>query len=445
MIGRRAIRRLIRGDAHMREVVRLASSGLVLRGGATGLRFGIAVLVARLLGADGAGLYFFVVSVINTASIFGRAGISNMLIRYVAENVAKKDWASARFVYKTAQRIVGGVSAVIAIVLVLSAQWSAKTVFHKPEYEIPLILAGLTLVPFALSWTVGDALRALRRIPAAQLVKAVIPAVVTFVLMYPLIRLWRADGAIVAFGLGSAVALLFGLHRWRREWRKLAGPGVDPGTTDLTIRLLLASSWALFGVGLANLGIQNLASVILGVWGTNADIGVFNVANRVSTLLLLPYFGMIGILAPKFVQLNTLRDTATLKALIRSSTWLLLIITIPLAAIIFVAAGPVMKVFGSHFENSVPILRILMIATVFQAGTGPTGSMLIMCGRERQILTLSLVTLFIAVGLCIVGTRFYGVIGLSWAVVFALVVQNIAQIFMIRIYMGFWPIGLLPR
>jgi O-antigen/teichoic acid export membrane protein len=110
-----------------------------------------------------------------------------------------------------------------------------------------------------------------------------------------------------------------------------------------------------------------------------------------------------------------------------------------------VMAGPIMSIFGKHFEDAVPILRILMIATVVNAATGPTGTMLIMCGRERSVWKLAMATLVAAVGLCIGAQLLYGVIGLSWMLVFSLVMENAVLVLLVKRHLGFWPIGPIKK
>lgn len=441
----RRLRKLFRKDTDLGEVVNLAGIVLVLRGLGSLTGLGVGVLVARLLGAEGAGLYFFAVSVVNIGSVFGRVGFSAVMVRNIAESVATKDWGRGRFVYSAGLKVVAGVSLIVGAVIFASAPWSATAVFKKPEYVVPLMFAALAIAPYSLSWMEGDALRALRRIPSAQLTKAVLGSLVTLVLLYPMARLWHADGAIAAFVLGTGAAAVAGYLLWRRAWPRIPGNTGGPPPPNSSVRSLLFSSWALLGVALANTGIQNIASIIIAAVGTTAEVGVFNVASRVSAMLLLPLHGVVAILAPKFVQLNVGGEDAALEVLVRRSFWLLLGVVAPAAVAVFLLAGPVMEMFGSHFQQGVPILRILLVSVVINVGTGPTSQLLMMCGRERALWKLSLATLVLAIGLCTLGQIFYGVIGLSWALVLAVVGQNVILVYLVRRHLGFWPIGLLPR
>ena len=57
-------------DLHLREVLQGASVAVSIRLAGTLLGFAVSVTVARLLGADGAGLYFLTLSLITTTVLF---------------------------------------------------------------------------------------------------------------------------------------------------------------------------------------------------------------------------------------------------------------------------------------------------------------------------------------------------------------------------------------
>ncbi|MGH9436645.1 MAG: flippase [Terriglobia bacterium] len=436
------LKRLLQFDSNMKEVIHLASTGFTVRIFGLLLGFGLSVLVGRTLGAEGAGLYFFALSVVSIASIFGRLGLGNVLVRYISESATRQDWGKGEFVYSAGIRIVCVVSGIIGLAILVSAPWTAVGVFNKPEYKIPLMLAGIAVIPYALLWVEGDALRALREIPKAQICKSVIIPLGTLIVFYPFVRLWGSNGAIVAFVVATVGGVIVGHRLWVRAWRNVAG-SYGHSQDSLTVRSLMASSWALMGVALATMGVQNIANILLGAFSSNVDVSTFSVANRVAGLLLLPLNGAIAILAPKFVQLNTMGDMKSLAAVVRKSSWLISLLVAPAVIVIFILAGPVISIYGPNFSSAVPILRILLIGTFVNAATGPSGTLLLMSGKERIVWKLSLVTLALGVGLCVAGVLFYGVTGLAAGIVLSVSIQNIVLVLLVKRHMGFWPIGVL--
>jgi hypothetical protein len=64
-------------DFNMKKVLRGASVGFVLKVIGGGLGFMFNVLLARLLGVDGAGMYFLALTVTTIATVFGCMGLDN--------------------------------------------------------------------------------------------------------------------------------------------------------------------------------------------------------------------------------------------------------------------------------------------------------------------------------------------------------------------------------
>ena len=84
----------------MQEVVNGASVAFVIKVIGAGLSFGFNVLLARMLGADGAGIYFLALTVTTIATVFGRMGLDNALLRFTAANAAVGDWGAVKGIYR---------------------------------------------------------------------------------------------------------------------------------------------------------------------------------------------------------------------------------------------------------------------------------------------------------------------------------------------------------
>lgn len=86
-------------DSHMQELIRGASTAFVLKVFAAGLGFGFNVVLARLLGADGAGLYYLTLTIVTIAATLGCVGMNNAVIRFVAANAVIENWVAVKGVY----------------------------------------------------------------------------------------------------------------------------------------------------------------------------------------------------------------------------------------------------------------------------------------------------------------------------------------------------------
>ena len=89
-------------DANQRELVQGAAAALVLKVVASASGFAVSLLVARLLGPDGAGLYFLAVAVALVFASVGRFGVDNAVVRHVAMSAESGASAELKGVHRAA-------------------------------------------------------------------------------------------------------------------------------------------------------------------------------------------------------------------------------------------------------------------------------------------------------------------------------------------------------
>ncbi|MGB0289111.1 hypothetical protein, partial [Aequoribacter sp.] len=75
-------------DANSHEVLRGLKSAFTTKIIGSALAFSFNLALGRLLGAEGAGLYFLAFSITAIGSVLGRIGLDNVLVRFVAIHTA---------------------------------------------------------------------------------------------------------------------------------------------------------------------------------------------------------------------------------------------------------------------------------------------------------------------------------------------------------------------
>ena len=322
-----------RMDGHLQEVVKAAFSALVIRTFGTLLGFSVSVVIARLLGAEGSGIYYLALSVATIAATVGRVGFDSTLVRFIASHAFAHEWADVRYIYRLAMKVVSAASLLISVVLFLGSSWAANIVFKKPFMEVPLQLAALAVMPAALAMVQAESLRGLKSIPASQWIKTVFVSFGTLLLVYPLVKLWGANGAVAAYLAAVGVTVIVSWILWRRVYRGKAGM-MDGRKAMMSLSQVFQSNGHLFGVALMGLVMQHTATILLGAWGSAHDVGVFYVASRIASLFLFPLMAMISILAPKFAEIYRKGNMNELKNLSQSSSRILTLFVVPGALLV---------------------------------------------------------------------------------------------------------------
>jgi len=432
------IRSLIaRLDGHMLEVIKGSAQSFVVRIIGAALGFAVSVLVARLLGVEGAGVYFFALSVAAIGSAFGKLGFDFTSVRFIAALASKNDWGAIRGIYSSINKAVFIGSIFVGATLCAFAGWISEEGLHKPELTVPLIFVGICVVPMSLLLVQANALRGLKKIPESEWFKNGFVSLVSLLLLVPFTNLWGVNGAVASYALATVIAFLVVVFYWARCMR------VRPGKfRPASKSKLFASSWPSLGVTIAGVAVTQAPYIFLGSLGSNQELGLYGAANRLSALLLFPLMAAISILAPKFSMLFQQDDTNTLEEIAQRSSILLCVMGLPLVGIVFFGAEWILGFFGEEFVVGVTVLRILLIGTFFNMATGAVGELLMMTGNEKSARSAHIAGALIVIGGCVILIPIYGLIGAAWSVNLGIIIQNLLMIWMVKKRLDFWPLGM---
>lgn len=418
-------------DEHMLEVINGAAIALVLKVLGAGLAFLFNLVLARTLGAEGAGLYFLALTVTTIATVFGRMGLDNTLLRFTAANAAVEDWASVKGVYLKGMKLALIASSCSAVAVFVLAPVLANKVFQKPELVVPMRWLSLAVVPMTFAVLHAEALKGLKRIKDSFVVSGVGVPAISLTALLLLGDNYGVSGAVWSYASGTILTALLGVTLWR-----IATPQLRKASTSFRTSELLKSSVPLFWVASLNMLINWTATFALGIWGTKEDVGLFSMASRTAMLTSLILISINSISAPKFAELYKKKNMDALGATARNTAKLITLIASPLLLLFLVAPQWVMGMFGEEFQKGGVLLSILAIGQFVNVATGSVGYLLMMSGNEKMMRNN---VAFVA-GMSIVLNAFfvpsYGPFGAVIATAVCLSSQNLIAAYMVNSRLG---------
>lgn len=407
-------------DSHMREVVSGATVAFVLKAAGAVLAFAFNVLLARFLGAEGAGVYFLALTVAMVASVIGRVGLDNCLLRFVASNAEVNDWSAIKGVCKKGVSLALAASAAAAALVFIAAPWIASSVFANPDITWPIRMIAFSIVPFSLLSLYAEMLKGLKHIRDATLIQGIGVNGLSLIGLYLAGSSLGVSGAILAFTVAAAVTSIAGFWLWRSA---TAGARGVKGHFDTG--KMLGSSMPLLWISAIGLGISTASTFILGIWGTKADIGIFGVASRTAILISFLMIAVNSIAAPKFAALYRLGDMEALGSTARSSAKLLTVLVAPVLLFFMIFPSSVMGLFGEQFRQWGNVLRILAAGQFANVVTGSVGYLLMMSGNERLLRKNIAYTALLNLLLNLLLIPGMGVTGAAIATSVSLALQNV--------------------
>ena len=421
-----------------------SAGALVMRGLRLASSFVLGVLIARLLGASGAGVYFVALAVAQLAALVARMGLDTTLLRLFASG------RGSPALYRRATGAVAAAGVTATAIVVLASPALARFVFREPALTEPLRVMALSVVPWSLLLLHGSLLQSTGRIALAMFVQHV-GVLVTGI---PLVVLLGAGGSLVgvaaAHALSTCAILAAGVFLWRRagalDARAGSGRGIEAssddqepgGVRDLSTLwpLALRSGLSLCLIELLTTGGTIADTFLLGALGTAEDVGVFKIAFRVAVLGTAAFEAVKVTLAPRLARELASGDLATVEQTARRGAAVTLLLSVPAWIAVFFFPARVLGLFGPEFAAGAGALLLLMAGRVTSAVAGPNGLLLIMAGRERALRDATVVLALARVALLYVVIPRWGLVGAAAAVSACDAVSIVVSSLLVRRFLG---------
>lgn len=412
----------------MREVLRGAAVAFLVKIVGSGVAFAFNIYLARALGAQGAGVYFLALSVVTVASVIARLGMDNTLLRFIAASAAINDWAAIKGVTKKSLLLVSTMSLTLTLVIAIIADWAALTIFSKPEMGSVLRIMALAIFPFSMVMLFAEMLRALKLVLGSQVIQGLLVPAINLMLLYGLIAIFGLLAAPISYALATTTAALLGWILWRKatlQIRNING--------EFSWKNLFDSCIPLYAIALLNEGfIQGFPYLVLGMFSSTVDVGIFGAAMRTSMLVALVLVVVNIMVAPKMAGLYQQKRYQDLEQLMRKSTLMMSLAALPVLFVFMVFPGLIMSFFGESFRSGALVLVILTVGQAVNVICGPVGYFLIMTGQEKLLRKSALISGLVLATASIGLIPPYGAIGAALAISLAVIVVNIVSVIFAR-------------
>ncbi len=385
------------------------------------------IIVARQLGPAAFGQVAFVLAALSLLSIPSNNAMSPLLIREASIYEQAQNWPLFKglltwsrkltfFTVLTTMIIVG-----VSVAITRDGNSSAGL----------FVIATPLLIFWALTGRVTNVLLGLKRTVLAQCFDWLItPA--TYLLCIAV--LWYIEllspesvlsSTLFALMLATAVGYLVLQRQLPNEIR--------PAQSEFSEQSWYASWRYFILIQLVSIASIRLPILIMGFLSSDAEIGLYRVAENISSLVAVSLLIVNTVLGPRVSRLHAAGQLSELGRIARSAARMALAFTFPAALIIgFFGEWIVEVVFGQEYSPASTPLILLLISQVFNVACGSVGLILNMTGLEKGALRFWLIGLAVDIILCMLLIPLYGSTGAALSVAVSTIVWNTLLLLFIR-------------
>lgn len=394
----------------------------------------LGIILGRLLGATGLGIFSIIQSVLLGSAIFARFGMDNALMRYIgmspesaAISVYLKMAVKRALLYSMLIAFLGGIT-----IAILGDEFS---------HEMQAMLKYLLLAVPAMTgiYLMSGFMKGVGRPAAACLLESGYISLITGCLLLGLYLLygtcelvWASLALVIACWLvflQGAIQVFYSITQVQMK----SGALVDADAQEF-----MRSSKSFFIMSLAEF-MQNIAGVLIaGTLLSSAELGLFKSAERIALVIGFTLMLISAIYPPKFARAFYDEDLKRLKIESRKSSFVGLCISLPLLLVCLIFPSELLKIFGDEFIQADTYLRILALAQTFNITTAGVGYLLNMTGNERLMRNISVACTLIGLALFFLLIPLFGALGATLALAVVLILQNSIAMISAKVRLGFW-------
>lgn len=393
------------------------------------------ILLSRLLGGEGIGLYQMAYPVYLLLLAISAAGIPVAISIIVAGFLAQKDYANVRQVFRVSLRLMACVGAVLALCLVLAAGWlvdAGVITDARAYYSLVALTPAIFFATILASFRGYFQGHQLMTPPAvSQIVEQFIRVVTMVVLAYVLLP-YGLEYAAAGAAFGAVPGSLTGLvvmgcfyRYYRKQWQVEQVPAAELVRSRVLIKRLLLLA---LPVSCANILVPVTSSIdVLLVPGRLIDSGLSveqataqfgYLAGMAQPLLLMatiPTMSLATSLVPAVSEAFALNKWHIIEQKAATAMKLCCLITVPASVGMWVLAEPISRLlYGTakagvaimHSAPAICLLGLQQVTTGMLQGMGHTNLPMLnmLIGIAAKLVAVLQLT-----------NAEYGIAGAAWA------------------------------
>jgi len=410
-----------------KSIVTAAQGGAILFAGelfSYVFGFLFSVVIARFLGAGQFGLYQLSLTTITIVGAVCYLGLDGGLSRFIPIAVKERREHRLWGIIQLGVGIPFLLSLILALVFILMAEQLSNELFQKPSltpvlrifcFAIPLtvLAGGLSSVVQGFKKVKYDAYSMSMAFQVIKLLGSVALLVMGMGVM----------GVAISYAAAIAVAMVMLLFFVNRIF-SLKRPFKS---AKRNTREMFRFSLPLYFARLLNRFSRNLETLVLGVLGVLADVGVYSAILRLSNIGVMGLNALQRISEPIISELHSQGNTEELRRLYQTTTKWSLTFNLPIFLTVVLFADNLLSIFGNDFTVGAAGFIILSAGILFKAGTGFCGTVVNMTGHTKLGLYNSIIYVATAIILDIVLISRWQLVGAALAGTLTIILINILR------------------
>jgi len=405
-----------------------------------GLAYAFTILLTRKYGASAFGLYALALVVMSITSMISRLGVDTAAVKMLPSFFKLKHEGKSIGFYIRGGALVLSLSILFSIFLYFSADFVSQNIFDKPKLGAYIQLFAIAVLPFSITQYHSEVLRGLGFPSLQVLFKSVLlPAVGVGVLgvAYFMDRMDLAISLIYVIAISVVCLISFGFIFWAMRSTKALTLSKE-SNESVSYREIFKLSLPMFFFASTMMMAEWVNTIMLGMLADEADVGVYRVIVRISTLNILVLTAINTVIAPRIAGLFAQGNTHALKDEVIKATKLIFWLSLPVQIFLFVFGGWLLGIFGKGFDTGLVPLYVVLVGQLVNSATGPVGQVLNMTNGQVFLSWMSILRVIFIIIMNLILIPLYGLLGVAISILASKFLMNLINVIKVKQLHGFY-------
>jgi len=423
-----------------RDIFSIArGAGILFAGTLTGvgLKYLFELAVARSLGLDTFGIFFFGFSLFKIMERMTTLGLNNGVLRFVSLYRGEQDESRVKGTIVLSLRVTFVAGVILTLALLFGADPLSHQFFPNSDLSTMLVIFSLGIVFTGMTEIMVFATQAFQIMEYKVLVRRIFEPGASLVLFIAFLLLgWKTLGAALSFVLSLVLGAFLSF-----VFAKKAIPYLTAKATKAVIETskILSFSWPLFFVGFFDIINIHINTVMLGYFKSAKHVGIFGAIWRTAFLVPIILESFNSIFAPIVSDLYNRQDMPHLRTLFKTVTKWIVTLSLPATLLLIVYAREILSLWGPEYILGKASLIIICLAQLFNCSTGSVGFVIMMSGRSKINLLNNGLGFILTVILNLLLIPKYGILGAALSLALVIVAINTVRLAEVRFLLKMHP------
>jgi len=438
------IKQKLNKDIHLKEFLRGSFNAFILRVLGIAVGYIFILIITRYYGSKAMGIYAIFTTILQIVSTIGKFGMDTAILKLVAEYSIKDKWDIVIEIYRKIIKLVLPFSLILSILIFFLSPYIAQHIFNKPDLYKCFQIASIGIIPLVLIHIHVEGIRGLKKIKEYMFLHSIgilmlasfILGLITVLLRTNFIDLKNINYIpLFVYIFSLFIICLMSYFIWIKSLPKKFNLGNKAekfsysSILDIAIPMFFSGSLALI-IGWTD-------TIMLGIFRTEEEVGIYNVVLRLSILTSIVLVSASIVLAPKFVEFWSRKDIYGLVKLAQQSTKLIFLFSFPMLILFLFFPKEILGIFfGNEFKTGATALRILIIAQSVNIASGSVEIFLNMTGHQKFYQKVIFIGTIINIVLNFLLIPHFGILGAAiasavsmifWNFIFSLKIKQILK------------------